>query len=410
LNVIKAGFDWGQPYSCNGWADEFGITYPMLDETNGGMEAWDIFGAGYIPHNVVLDHNGEVLFTNSGYQENDIIEAIELGLSYVPRDEDSDGVLDSIDNCFDVMNPDQLDIDGDGAGDACDPCDNLNIFTSGNTNGTLTTGGFVTVDIFDVLSLVEIILSGDTESCGYEISDYTADGNVNVIDVIALVQFILNGDFDNLNVTSPGDGLFEVEHYEHGDRVTISSADKISGFQFESDVSEISPSDLEQVLLPEGWAFEYKIDSGKIRVLAIDLSGTNPRESIQLEFPSISVTTFQNTVVASPDAGEVVVRFSEKEGFDAINPMPDNPRISKLYPNPFNPVLSISFALPKDDFTRVAVHNTLGEEVDVLHEKNMLLSGNHKLFWNAGSHPSGMYIVQIQTSTYTDTRKALLVK
>jgi len=382
----------------------------MLDGGSSGGYPWQLFGDGYIPHNVVLDHNYEVLYTSSGYSEGDIMEAIELGLSYVPRDEDQDGVMDSTDNCFDTPNPDQLDIDSDGFGDACDPCDNANVFVSGNTNGTVETGGTPTVDIFDILSLVEIVLSGDTESCGYEISDYTMDNSVNVIDVIALVQLILSGSFDNSVIPPPGDGFFEVHHSDAGDRVVISSMDKVSGMQFDTFISDISISDLESLNLPSGWAMDYTTNDQELKVLLYDASGQNPRGQLILDLPGVTAGSFQNTIVAGPEASEINVTFSEKQSFSEGFGLPENPSIQGLYPNPFNPMLTISFALPENELTRIAIYNTIGEEVDVVREKDMLSLGRHTFFWNASDHPSGMYIIQVQSGSFTVTQKALLVK
>lgn len=39
-----------------------------------------------------------------------------------PGDRDHDGIIDSADNCPDVVNSNQIDEDGDAIGDACDPC------------------------------------------------------------------------------------------------------------------------------------------------------------------------------------------------------------------------------------------------------------------------------------------------
>ncbi|MEI6270914.1 MAG: D-alanyl-D-alanine carboxypeptidase family protein [Chloroflexota bacterium] len=48
--------------------------------------------------------------------------ALQIPEGYpVTGDRDADGVLDEMDNCIDVANPDQADTDGNGVGDACEP-------------------------------------------------------------------------------------------------------------------------------------------------------------------------------------------------------------------------------------------------------------------------------------------------
>lgn len=50
------------------------------------------------------------------------------------KDTDADGILDDVDNCPGVSNPNQLDTDGDGAGDACDTDDDNDTVLDTNDN------------------------------------------------------------------------------------------------------------------------------------------------------------------------------------------------------------------------------------------------------------------------------------
>ena len=106
-------------------------------------------------------------------------------------DSDQDGIMSDADNCVFIYNPGQDDIDSDDIGDACDSCDNANVWVFGNIIGEVNTDQTVYVNIFDLLNLVDIIESNEQESCGYQISDFSGDGSVNLLDIYAFAFIIM---------------------------------------------------------------------------------------------------------------------------------------------------------------------------------------------------------------------------
>ena len=57
--------------------------------------------------------------TAQGDNTESLAVLVEESATLICDDEDGDGVLDLLDNCWGVYNPDQSDRNGDGTGDAC---------------------------------------------------------------------------------------------------------------------------------------------------------------------------------------------------------------------------------------------------------------------------------------------------
>ncbi len=79
------------------------------------------------------------------------------------------------------------------------------------------------------------------------------------------------------------------------------------------------------------------------------------------------------------------------------------------YPNPFNPTTNIKYALPKESRVRIAVFNILGQEVATL-VNSVMPAGYHSVDFKANSIPSGMYIYKIETESFSQVKKMLLMK
>ena len=71
--------DWNNKYTCENWAEKFNLTYPILDDSRGNR-IYNYFGNGVVPYNIVLDKDRRLIYSSSGFNRDEIVKAINIGL------------------------------------------------------------------------------------------------------------------------------------------------------------------------------------------------------------------------------------------------------------------------------------------------------------------------------------------
>lgn len=79
------------------------------------------------------------------------------------------------------------------------------------------------------------------------------------------------------------------------------------------------------------------------------------------------------------------------------------------YPNPFNPTTNIKYSVPTASNVKLAVYNTIGEEVAVL-VNGFVQEGFYEVTFNASSLPSGVYFYKLQSGNTVEMKKMMLLK
>ncbi|MFQ5750916.1 MAG: FlgD immunoglobulin-like domain containing protein [bacterium] len=97
---------------------------------------------------------------------------------------------------------------------------------------------------------------------------------------------------------------------------------------------------------------------------------------------------------------------------DLISKIPDKFELFQNFPNPFNPETTIRFVLPVESEVTVKIFNIQGQLVKKL-LKERVEAGYHQVVWDGKNDqgatlPSGLYLLKIDASSFSEIRKMIL--
>jgi hypothetical protein len=93
---------------------------------------------------------------------------------------------------------------------------------------------------------------------------------------------------------------------------------------------------------------------------------------------------------------------------------PEAYNLNQNYPNPFNPSTTITFEIPKREMVKLSIFDLTGREVRSF-VNGTLNAGLHQLIWDGtdffgNSVASGIYLYQLKSENYVQTRKLMLIR
>ena len=96
-------------------------------------------------------------------------------------------------------------------------------------------------------------------------------------------------------------------------------------------------------------------------------------------------------------------------GTTSLGSIPSAFALFQNVPNPFNPLTTIAYDLPEAIAVILTVYTITGQKVGTLvsgHQE----AGHYEVTWDDRGFASGIYLYRLEAGSFTDTRKALLVR
>ncbi|MCD6441827.1 MAG: T9SS type A sorting domain-containing protein [Candidatus Marinimicrobia bacterium] len=121
----------------------------------------------------------------------------------------------------------------------------------------------------------------------------------------------------------------------------------------------------------------------------------------EIGFGSSRYAVFFDDVVVAGDAIPASINRTRN--------MPEHFKLWQNYPNPFNPSTTIQFTLPRSEYVKIEIYNSLGQRLKTLISQQMP-EGSHTVVFSGEDMVSGLYFYKIQAGDFQDIKKMILLK
>lgn len=277
-------------------------------------------------------------------------------------------------------------------------------------------------DVTDIVLLVAIVMETHTPNY-YEAmaGDVKRDRSHDVLDITPLSDCVTavdcpaglerstNGTANLLISQSTSLGRGEVSDFT----LSVTSDEIIRGMQFDLNLDGYEVSDVLLTEATSGFELAHnELSSGLYRVLIY------PTDTYQLSSGTYDVVTLQLEDLARDESGALIQvenpMISDIYGSniyrgnsEVIQPL--SYALHAAYPNPFNPMTTITYELPIESEVSIVVYDMVGREVAEL-INTRAMAGTYSVNWDATDFASSMYIVRLETPMQTMSQKIMLLK
>jgi len=113
--------------------------------------------------------------------------------------------------------------------------------------------------------------------------------------------------------------------------------------------------------------------------------------------------------IEAPRPGNSLQKPEKATADQSQSATPSEFKLAQNYPNPFNPTTTIKYDLPVDTRVTSKLYDVLGREVMNLVD-GFMPAGYHQVSVQGSTLSSGVYIYKLEAASFTQVRKALIMK